>query len=56
LRAAALLPGGVRALAAVHTAGAQIIGAPLEVLVTYDESMLEVVRSIGIPAEAPGFA
>jgi predicted nucleic acid-binding protein len=54
--AAALLPGGVRTLDAVHIASAQIIGEPLEVLVTYDKRMLEVARSIGIPAEAPGLA
>jgi hypothetical protein len=54
--AAALLPGGVRTLDAVHIASAQIIGEPLEVLVTYDKRMLEVARSIGLPAEAPGLA
>jgi uncharacterized protein len=52
--AAALLPGGVRTLDPVHIASAQIIGESLEVLVTYDERMLEVARSIGLPAEAPG--
>jgi predicted nucleic acid-binding protein len=54
--AAALLPGGVRTLDAVHVASAQIIGEPLEALVTYDKRMLEVARSVGLPAEAPGLA
>jgi uncharacterized protein len=52
--AAALLPGGVRTLDAIHIASAQIIGEQLEVLVTYDKRMLEVARSIGLRAEAPG--
>jgi uncharacterized protein len=54
--AAATLPGGVRTLDAVHIASAQIVGEPLEVLVTYDKRMLEVARSIGLPTAAPGFA
>lgn len=51
---AALLPGRVRTLDAVHIASAQVIGDALEVLVTYDRRMLEVARSVGLPAEAPG--
>lgn len=52
--AAALLPGGVRTLDAVHIASAQVIGEALEVLVTYDKRMRDVARSVGLPAEAPG--
>jgi len=51
---AALLPPGVRTLDAVHVASAQLIGASLDVLVTYDKRMLDVARSVGLPAEAPG--
>jgi uncharacterized protein len=52
--AAAQLPAGVRTLDAVHIASAQIIGAAMEALVTYDQRMLEIARSVGLPAEAPG--
>lgn len=54
--AAALLPGGVRTLDAVHIASAQVIGDALEVLITYDKHMRDVARSLGLPAEAPGLA
>ncbi|GAB3961839.1 type II toxin-antitoxin system VapC family toxin [Actinoallomurus acanthiterrae] len=54
--AAALLPPGIRTLDAIHVASAQIIGDALEALVTYDKRMLEIARSVGLPAEAPGFA
>ncbi|MCO6004682.1 type II toxin-antitoxin system VapC family toxin [Actinoallomurus purpureus] len=54
--AAALLPLGIRTLDAIHVASAQIIGDALEVLVTYDKRMLEIARSVGLPAEAPGLA
>ncbi|MDJ1137744.1 type II toxin-antitoxin system VapC family toxin [Streptomyces iconiensis] len=53
--AAALLPCGVRTLDAVHVASAQLVGEALDALVTYDKRMLEVARSVGLPAEAPGF-
>jgi predicted nucleic acid-binding protein len=52
--AAALLPPGVRTLDAVHVASAQVVGDTLVALVTYDRRMLDVARSIGVPAEAPG--
>jgi uncharacterized protein len=52
--AAAALPGRVRTLDAVHIASAQVLGDVLDVLVTYDKRVLEVARSVGIPAEAPG--
>jgi predicted nucleic acid-binding protein len=53
--AAAMLPPGVRTLDAVHIASAQIIGPVLDSLVTYDRRMLDVARSVGLPAMAPGF-
>ncbi|HKT04722.1 MAG TPA: type II toxin-antitoxin system VapC family toxin [Rugosimonospora sp.] len=53
--AAALLTTGVRTLDAIHIASAQIIGAHLNSLVTYDKRMLEVAISVGLPATAPGF-
>lgn len=52
--AATALPGRLRTLDAVHVASAQVLGDVLDVLVTYDKPMLEVARSVGIPAEAPG--
>jgi uncharacterized protein len=52
--AAALLPGRVRTLDAVHIGSAQVLGDSLDVLLTYDRRMLDVARSVGLPAEAPG--
>jgi hypothetical protein len=54
--AAALLPGGIRTLDAVHVASAQVLGEVLDVLVSYDKGMVEVARAVGIPVEAPGLA
>jgi uncharacterized protein len=53
--AAAALPGRLRTLDAVHVASAQILGDVLDVLLTYDRRMLDIARSVGIPAESPGF-
>lgn len=52
--AAALLPVGVRTLDAIHIASAQAVGDALETLVSYDKRMLEVARSVGVSAAAPG--
>jgi predicted nucleic acid-binding protein len=52
--AAAHLPGALRTLGAVHVASAQVLGDSLDTLVTYDKRMLEVARTEGLPAEAPG--
>ena len=54
--AAAALSGRLRTLDAIHIASAEAIGDALEVLLTYDRRMLDVARSVGLPAEAPGFA
>lgn len=52
--AAARLPNGVRTLDAVHIASAQILEDALDVLVTYDKRMYDVVHSLGMPVAAPG--
>ncbi|MFC7547211.1 type II toxin-antitoxin system VapC family toxin [Plantactinospora sp. GCM10030261] len=52
--AAAILPAGIRTLAALHVASAQILGDALDVLVTYDKRMSDVATSIGLPVAAPG--
>ncbi|GAA0909808.1 type II toxin-antitoxin system VapC family toxin [Virgisporangium aurantiacum] len=54
--AADALPGRLRTFDAIHVASAQVLGDALDVLLTYDKRMLEVARSVGIPAEAPGQA
>lgn len=51
---AARLPGGLRTLDAIHVASAQILGDALDTLLTYDRRMLEVARTAGLRAEAPG--
>lgn len=52
--AAALLPGRLRTLDAVHVASAQILGDTLDVLISYDKRMLEVAGEVGLPIAAPG--
>jgi predicted nucleic acid-binding protein len=52
--AAAHLPGALRTLDAIHVASAQVLGDALDTLVTYDKRMLDVARTEGLPAEAPG--
>jgi predicted nucleic acid-binding protein len=52
--AAAHLPGSLRTLDAIHVASAQVLGDALDTLVTYDKRMLDVARTEGLPAEAPG--
>jgi predicted nucleic acid-binding protein len=52
--AAALLPGEARTLDAIHLASAQAVGDALDTVVTYDRRILEIARSVGLPAEAPG--
>jgi uncharacterized protein len=54
--AAALLPGGCRTLDAIHIASAQVLGANLTALVSYDRRMLEVARAVGVTTAAPGSA
>lgn len=52
--AAAVVPGRVRTLDAIHVASAQIFGDALDVLVSYDKRMLEVAEAVGLPVTAPG--
>jgi predicted nucleic acid-binding protein len=52
--AAARLPGTLRTLDAIHVASAQVLGDSLDTLVTYDKRMLDVARTEGLSAEAPG--
>lgn len=52
--AAAHLPGALRTLDAIHVASAQLLGDSLDTLVTYDRRMLDIARTEGLPAEAPG--
>ena len=52
--AAFRVPPGLRTLDALHVASAQAIGAALTMLVTYDQRMYKVARSLGLPVAAPG--
>ncbi len=52
--AATLAPGTlVRSLDAVHVASAQLLRGELRALVSYDERMTKVARSLGLEAAAP---
>jgi uncharacterized protein len=53
--AAAMVPGRVRTLDAIHVASAQILGEALDVLVSYDKRMLETAEAVGLPVAAPGW-
>lgn len=52
--AAAILPGSLRTLDAIHVASAQVLSDSLDTLLTYDRRMLDAARAAGLPAEAPG--
>jgi uncharacterized protein len=52
--AAAVLPGGLRTLDAIHVASAQVLGEELDTLVSYDKRMLVTAREVGLPTAAPG--
>jgi predicted nucleic acid-binding protein len=52
--AATLTPAGLlRSLDAIHLSSAQIIGAELRAIVTYDERMAGIATSLGLVVEAP---
>jgi len=54
LNAAGILePQVLRTLDAVHLATAMAIGDDLEVIVTYDERMIEAARLVGLPTATP---
>jgi len=53
-RAAALLPATrLRSLDAIHVATAELLGADLHALVTYDTRMAAAATELGLPVEAP---
>jgi predicted nucleic acid-binding protein len=53
-RAATLAPGSlIRSLDAIHLATAQLMGADLRAVVTYDRRMLTIAGTLGLPAAAP---
>lgn len=53
-RAATVAPATLlRSLDAVHIASAQLLGADLRAVVTYDHRMQDAATSIGLPVEAP---
>lgn len=51
---AAHLPGGLRALDAIHLATAEILSDDLVSLVTYDRAMANVAKARGLPVTSPG--
>jgi predicted nucleic acid-binding protein len=53
-RAAGVAPGSLlRSLDAVHLASAQLLGAELRVVVTYDRQMADAATSLRLPTVAP---
>jgi len=54
-RAATLAPNvQLRSLDAIHLAAAQVVGADLRALVTYDLRMAEAAQNLGLAVERPG--
>ena len=55
--AATLAPSTVlRSLDAIHLACARLLGSDLRAMVTYDERMVAVASSLGMPVETPAVA
>lgn len=53
-RAARVAPTTLlRSLDAIHIASAQLLGDELRAIVTYDQRMIEVATSVGLPVAAP---
>ncbi len=53
-RAGTLAPDGLlRSLDAIHLASAQLLGADLVAVVTYDRRMATVAEALGLPVAAP---
>jgi predicted nucleic acid-binding protein len=44
----------LRSLDAIHLAAAQVIGADLRAVVTYDRRMADAAQALGLAVEAPG--
>lgn len=54
-RAATLAPDvQLRSLDAIHLAAAQIVGADLRAVITYDSRMAQAARDLGLAVERPG--
>ncbi len=51
---AAMVPGRLRCLDAIHVASAEQLGPELTALVTYDKRMADVSRAVGLPVATPG--
>lgn len=51
---AADLPGGLKALDAIHLATAEMLGESLVWFITYDRKLATVARSRGLPVASPG--
>lgn len=52
--AAELRPVELRALDALHVAGASRLDQGLEAVVTYDQRMIQAARTAGLPVASPG--
>lgn len=52
--AGALEPAHVRSLDAIHLATAQLLGADLGQVVTYDDRMADAARQLGLKTASPG--
>lgn len=52
--AGSMLPANIRSLDAIHLATAQLLGADLGRIVTYDERMSRAARALGLQVAAPG--
>ena len=52
--AGTLPPPELRTLDAIHLAGARMIGAKLEAVLTYDGRMYDAARAAGLPVARPG--
>ncbi len=54
-RAATLAPNAqLRSLDAIHLAAAQVVGADLRAVVTYDRRMADAAQALGLVVERPG--
>ena len=54
-RAATLAPNvQLRSLDAIHLAAAQVVGADLRAVVTYDRRMADAAQDLGLAVETPG--
>lgn len=51
---AVTVPGGLKALDAIHVATAEVVAENLRAFVTYDRRMAAVARARGLPVASPG--